>query len=136
MIFQFRDCELDTERREFRRKGIAQSLEPQVFRVLVHLIENRHRVVTRNELYGAIWHGRVVAESALYSRIKSVRAAIGDEGQAQEQIRTVSRSGYQFVADVVEVTPRVAAANASPTTGRWEISSGPNSRARRPSSKS
>ena len=101
MIYQFRDCELDTERLEFRRNGITQSLEPQVFRLLAHLLENRHRVVTRNELYDTIWNGRVVAESALYSRIKSVRAAIGDEGA--DPIRTVSRTGYQFVAEVVEV---------------------------------
>ena len=92
---------MDTERLEFRRNGITQSLEPQVFRLLAHLIENRHRVVTRNELYDTIWNGRVVAESALYSRIKSVRAAIGNDGT--DPIRTVSRSGYQFVAEVEEV---------------------------------
>jgi TolB-like protein/DNA-binding winged helix-turn-helix (wHTH) protein len=100
VIYQFHDCELDTERLEFRRNGIAQSLEPQVFRLLAHLIENRHRVVTRNELYETIWNGRVVAESALYSRIKSVRAAIGDD--EPDPIRTVSRTGYQFVAEVAE----------------------------------
>ncbi|HLA71775.1 MAG TPA: winged helix-turn-helix domain-containing protein [Steroidobacteraceae bacterium] len=97
---------MDTERLEFRRNGITQSLEPQVFRLLAHLIENRHRVVTRNELYDTIWNGRVVAESALYSRIKSVRAAIGDDGA--DPIRTVSRSGYQFVAEVA--TPQSARA--------------------------
>lgn len=117
MIFQFRDCELDTGRLELRRNGVVQSLEPQVFRLLAHLIENRHRVVTRNELYETIWSGRVVAESALYSRIKSARAAIGDEGQAQELIRTSNRSGYQFVADVVEVKPAVDTARASPPSG-------------------
>jgi TolB-like protein/DNA-binding winged helix-turn-helix (wHTH) protein/tetratricopeptide (TPR) repeat protein len=101
VIYRFRDCELDTERLEFRRNGIAQSLEPQVFRLVAHLIENRHRVVTRNELYDTIWNGRVVAEAALYSRIKSVRAALGDDGA--DPIRTVSRTGYQFVAEVVEI---------------------------------
>ena len=110
MIYRFRDCELDTGRLEFRRNGTPQSLEPQVFRLLAHLIENRQRVVTRNELYETIWNGRVVAEAALYSRIKSVRAAIGDEGA--DPIRTVSRTGYQFVADVVEVD---AVANDVPT---------------------
>ena len=100
MIYRFLDCELDTERHDFRRNGIAQSLEPQVFRLLAHLIENRHRVVTRTELYDTIWNGRVVAEAALYSRIKSVRAAIGDHGT--DPIRTLSRTGYQFVAEVAE----------------------------------
>ena len=115
MIYQFRDCVLDTERLEFRRGGIAQSLEPQVFRLLAHLIENRHRVVTRNELYDTIWNGRVVAESALYSRIKSVRAAIGDD--EPNPIRTVSRTGYQFVAEVAEgatAANEVSAPQAAP----------------------
>jgi len=115
VIYQFRDCVLDTERLEFRRGGIAQSLEPQVFRLLAHLIENRHRVVTRNELYDTIWNGRVVAESALYSRIKSVRAAIGDD--EPNPIRTVSRTGYQFVAEVAEgatAANEVSAPQAAP----------------------
>lgn len=117
MIYRFRDCELDTERLELRRAGVVQPLEPQVFRLLAYLIENRERVVTRNELYEKIWNGRVVAESALYSRIKTARAAIGDEGQAQELIRTVSRTGYQFVAGLEESgTPRETPANEPPAS--------------------
>ena len=115
MLYLFRDCELNTERREFRRNGVAHPLEPQVFRLLAHLIENRHRVVTRNELYDTIWNGRVVAESALYSRIKSVRAAIGEDGA--DPIRTLSRTGYQFVAEVVEVpaaSDEVSTADSAP----------------------
>jgi TolB-like protein/DNA-binding winged helix-turn-helix (wHTH) protein len=114
VIYRFRDCELNIERLEFRRNGVVQSLEPQVFRLLAHLIEHRHRVVTRNELYDTIWSGRVVAESALYSRIKSVRAAIGDGGP--DSIRTVSRTGYQFVAEVVEADAAASEAIAPQQT--------------------
>lgn len=113
MIYRFRDCELDTARFELRRNGAVQSVEPQVFRLLAHLIENRHRVVTRAELYDAVWDGRIVAEAALYSRIKSARSAIGDEGQAQAQIRTVSRTGYQFVAEIEEPTVNGSAHDAA-----------------------
>lgn len=100
MIYQFRDCELDTARFELRRDGVVQPVEPQVYRVLLYLLEHRDRVVTRDELFRTIWEGRVVADSALYSRIKSARAAIGDQGAQPAAIRTVSRTGYQFVAPV------------------------------------
>ncbi len=135
MIFRFRDCELDTGRYELRRGGVVQPVEPQVFRLLAYLIENRNRVVTRTELYEAIWDGRIVAEAALYSRIKSARSAIGDEGQAQAQIRTVSRTGYQFVAEVEEagaanaLGARALTALPSPTTAP----AAPAARAARPS---
>lgn len=100
MIYRFRDCELDTARFELRRDGVVQPVEPQVYRVLLYLLEHRDRVVTRDELFRTIWEGRVVADSALYSRIKSARAAIGDQGSQAAAIRTVSRTGYQFVAPV------------------------------------
>jgi TolB-like protein/DNA-binding winged helix-turn-helix (wHTH) protein/tetratricopeptide (TPR) repeat protein len=109
VIYRFNDYELDTARFELRRAGTAQSLEPQVLRLLLHLVENRHRVVTRAELFETIWQGRIVADAALYSRIKSARAAIGDQGPTQALIRTVSRTGYQFVADVDERPDAVAA---------------------------
>ena len=120
MIYRFGNCELDTARFELRRDGAVQAVEPQVLRLLLYLIENRHRVITRTELFDNIWRGRVVADAALYSRIKSARAAIGD----QAFIRTVSRTGYQFVAVVEEQTAQSeaaslssGAADAAPTVG-------------------
>jgi TolB-like protein/DNA-binding winged helix-turn-helix (wHTH) protein len=102
VIYRFNDYELDTARFELRHAGTVQPIEPQVLRLLQFLIENRHRVVTRAELFATIWQGRIVGDAALYSRIKSARGAIGDQGPAQAVIRTVSRTGYQFVADVEE----------------------------------
>ncbi|MEJ0038712.1 MAG: winged helix-turn-helix domain-containing protein [Gammaproteobacteria bacterium] len=113
MIYRFGNCELDTARFELHRDGTVQALEPQVLRILLYLIENRHRVITRTELFDNIWRGRVVGDAALYSRIKSARAAIGDQGPAQAFIRTVSRTGYQFVAPVEERTAQSEAARAS-----------------------
>src|SRR5262245_60783359 len=102
MAYVFADCELDCERRELRRKGTAVHLEPQVFDVLVHLIRNHDRVVTRDELLQAVWNGRVVSEDALTSRISAARRAIGDTGEDQQLIRTVQRRGFRFVGDVRE----------------------------------
>ena len=102
MAYVFADCELDCERLELRRNGTAIHLEPQVFDVLVHLVRNHDRVVTKDELLQAVWNGRVVSEDALTSRISAARRAIGDTGEDQQLIRTVQRRGFRFVGHVGE----------------------------------
>ncbi|OAF14843.1 hypothetical protein AYJ54_41410 [Bradyrhizobium centrolobii] len=100
MQFVFRDHLLDTDRRELSREQVPISVEPQVFDLVVHLMENRDRVVSKDELIDKIWHGRVVSESTLTSRINAARKAIGDDGASQALIRTVARKGFRFVGDV------------------------------------
>ena len=102
MAYVFADCEIDCERRELHRNGAPVHLEPQVFDVLVHLVRNHDRVVTKDELLQAVWNGRVVSEDALTSRIRSARRAIGDTGEDQQLIRTVQRRGFRFVGHVRE----------------------------------
>jgi pimeloyl-ACP methyl ester carboxylesterase len=81
-------------------------VEPQVFNVLKYLLEHRNRVVPKTELLDNVWGDRFVSESALVSRIKAARRAIGDDGTAQRCIRTIFGRGYQFVAAVdVEMPP-------------------------------
>src|SRR5438309_1253426 len=87
--FEFGDCLLDTDRRELTRGSVAIALAPQVFDLLVHLLENRERVVTKDGLLDVVWQGRIVSESTLTSHINAARRAIGDSGQEQRLIRTV-----------------------------------------------
>src|SRR4051794_16930886 len=101
--FAFDDCEIDLERLELRRAGALVAIEPQVFDVLVYLVRHRDRVVTKEELLDEVWGDRFVSESALSSRIKAARRAIGDDGATQRIIRTLHGHGYRLVADVVEV---------------------------------
>lgn len=63
MQFLFRDHLLDTDRRELSREMVPVAVEPQVFDLVVHLMENRDRVVSKDELIDKIWHGRSVSES-------------------------------------------------------------------------
>jgi pimeloyl-ACP methyl ester carboxylesterase len=102
MAFVFDDYELDLSRFELRLRGVVQPVEPQVFDVLAVLLRERHRVVTKEELLDTVWGNRFVSESALTSRIKSARQAIGDTGRERRLIRTVHRRGYQFVGEVTE----------------------------------
>ncbi len=103
MRFAFDGCELDAERLELRRDGRAVAVEPQVFDVLVHLLRHRDRVVSKEELLDEVWGDRFVSESALTSRIKAARRAVGDDGAGQRIIRTSHGRGYRFVADVQEL---------------------------------
>jgi TolB-like protein/cytochrome c-type biogenesis protein CcmH/NrfG len=96
----FQDHLLDTDRRELRREQVPVAVEPQVFDLVVHLMENRDRVVSKDELIDKIWHGRSVSESTLTSRINAARKAIGDNGANQALIRTIARKGFRFVGDV------------------------------------
>lgn len=97
MIHRFGDCELDIGRHELRRAGAPIAVEPQVFALLAYLVSNPDRVVSKDELNSAVWSGRAVSDSALSSRIKSARHAIGDDGKAQSLIRTVHGRGFRFV---------------------------------------
>ena len=76
------------------------SLEPQVFDLLLFLIRNRTRVVSRDDLIAEVWNGRIVSESTLYSRITAARQAIGDSGEAQRLIKTIQRKGIRFVGEL------------------------------------
>lgn len=106
MKFVFDGQTLDVTLRELRRGTELAAVEPQVFDLLVYLICNRDRVVTKDDLIEAVWGGRIVSESTLTSRINAARKAVGDSGERQALIRTVPRKGFRFVAAVDdEATP-------------------------------
>src|SRR3954454_18097466 len=100
MILAFRDVELDLRKGELRRAGNAVHVEPQVFDLLVFLIKNRERIVSKDEILDAVWDGRIVSEAALSSRINAARKALGDNGNDQALIRTFHKRGFRFIADV------------------------------------
>lgn len=114
MRYAFADCVLDTERHEFRRDGALCHLEPQVFRLLELLLERAGEVVTRDEIIDIVWNGRIVSEATIAARISAARAAVGDTGQAQEVIRTVTRVGLQCVAEVSHEAPAGPVAAPAP----------------------
>ncbi len=107
MLYRFEDFELDTAKAELRAAGKPHPVEPQVFALLTLLVQNRERLVSRDEILDKVWDGRVVSDAALASRIKSARQALGDDGQAQRFIRTIHGQGFRFVAEVrvARVTP-------------------------------
>ncbi len=100
--YLFEDYALDIDRRELLRGTGPVSVEPQVFDLLLYLIRNRERVVSKDDLLASVWQGRVVSESALSTRINAARSVLGDNGEEQRLIKTLPRRGVRFVGAVRE----------------------------------
>jgi DNA-binding winged helix-turn-helix (wHTH) protein/pimeloyl-ACP methyl ester carboxylesterase len=102
LAFRFGGFVLDPERRELRSDAKLLAVEPQVLDLLVFLVRNRDRVISRDELLSGVWGGRIVSDSAIGARINAARRAIGDDGEQQRSIRTFARKGFRFVGEVHE----------------------------------
>jgi Tol biopolymer transport system component/DNA-binding winged helix-turn-helix (wHTH) protein len=106
------------------------ALEPKSFRLLLFLIENRHRVVRKEEILSVVWQGVAVSDNALTRAVAQIRKALDDDPKQPRYIETVPTMGYRFRA-VVEVganrehqpTPAVATALPAhkPSRLRWLI---------------
>lgn len=124
MHLAFSGYEVDLDRHELRCGSEVVHVEPQVFDLLVHLVRNRDRVVSKDELFETIWQGRFVSEAALSSRINAARKAVGDDGNRQALIRTIHKRGFRFVGEVEErdagaaAEPAPAPPRSAPTVAR------------------
>jgi len=103
--YLFEEYAFDTERRELHRGVDVVSVTPQVFDLLDYLIRNREHVVSKDDLINAIWNGRIISDTALATRLNAARTAIGDSGEEQRLIRTLSRKGFRFVG-IVQVVEK------------------------------
>jgi len=101
--FRFDNHELESELRELTRDGVRIPMQPQVFDLLLFLVAQRDRIVSKDDLVAEVWGNRPISDSALNSRINAVRKALQDDGKAQRLIRTIPRKGFRFVGDCVEI---------------------------------
>ena len=88
MQYVFGDYALDPNRRELTRNAEAVAIGPKVFDLLLYLVQNRERVVSKDDFLTSVWAGRIVSESTLTSHINAARKAVGDNGEEQRLIRT------------------------------------------------
>ncbi|MDP7547316.1 MAG: winged helix-turn-helix domain-containing protein, partial [Alphaproteobacteria bacterium] len=121
MAYLFGDCELDPGLHELRRARHAIAVEPQVFDLLLYLVEHRDRLISRDELNQKIWNGRAVSDWALSNCMKMARQAIGDSGKKQDYIRTFPRRGFRFVGDVEIHGPVDRAAGPASTETELDV---------------
>jgi TolB-like protein len=118
--YLFEGYALDPDCRELFRDSQPVALEPKVFDLLLYLIRNRERVISRDELVETVWEGRVVSDSALGTRINAARAALCDDGAQQRLIRTLPRKGLRFVGTVREEMRVAGAGTAQVSSGNSE----------------
>jgi Tol biopolymer transport system component len=95
------------------RGGQLVSLEPKSFKVLVHLIENRGRAVSKDDLIREVWNGAFVTDNALTRVIAQLRRELGDDAKQPKYIETVPTVGYRFVAELKTVAEDVEPAEAA-----------------------
>lgn len=118
MRYRFGACDLRESSHELYVDGKPRAVEPQVFDLLRHLVSNAGLLVSRDDLIEAVWSGRIVSDAAVSSRISAARAAIGDDGEKQQWIKTVPRRGFRFVAEVETVDDRESAPSRDRAGGR------------------
>ncbi len=112
MRYLFDAFVLDTAVRELSERGATVKIEPKVFELLLYLVENRNRAVSKDDVVEAVWDGRFISEAAVSSAVRSIRKALGDDGKSQRYVKTVHGHGFRFVAPVVEAGAGHAAATA------------------------
>jgi TolB-like protein/DNA-binding winged helix-turn-helix (wHTH) protein/tetratricopeptide (TPR) repeat protein len=101
----FDDVVVDRANFSVRKLDKTRTLTPRAFDVLVYLIEQRGRVVNKQELFEQIWKESFVTDSALAREIKEIRRALGDEAGAPRYIETVHKRGYRFIAELKPGNP-------------------------------
>ena len=102
-VYRFDDFEVDPETWRLSRGGQEIHLKPGVLELLIYLIANRGRLVTRQELMDTVWGDTVISESALTKAAARLRKALGDDSATHRYLETVRSRGYRFVADVEEI---------------------------------
>ena len=105
MIYAFESFEVDVAAYELRKAGLIQNIEKQVFDLLLLLVANPDRVITKDEIIETVWGGRVISDAAVNSRISTLRSALDDSGREQRLIKTIHNQGLRFVGTVVEAKP-------------------------------
>lgn len=116
--FKFEDFEVRPGAWQLLKAGVPVPIEPKAFRVLVYLLRNRGRLVTKEELLSAVWEDAAVTDNSLTRSIASLRRQLGDDAREPRFIVTMHTSGYRFVFPVATSADAVDRPNDSvPSVG-------------------
>ena len=106
MIYRFGGYSLDPGRRELRREDEILEVQPKVLDLILTLVRQRERVVTRDELLDQLWGDAAVIEGVLTTAVHAARAALDDSAARHWAIKTVARRGYRFIASVEQLAAK------------------------------
>src|SRR2546429_8587535 len=99
-IYRFAEIEVDTGQGCVRQNGEERHLRQQTFQVLVYLLEQKERLVTKDELLQNIWSGTAVTDDALVQCVMDIRRALGDDSRRPRFIKTIPKLGYRFIGEL------------------------------------
>jgi DNA-binding winged helix-turn-helix (wHTH) protein len=102
VTFEFTPFVLDPAKRVLLRGGVPQTLTPRAFDLLLLLVQQRDRVLSKDEILRTVWADTVVEESNLNQQVFVLRKALNGDGHGPEYIATIPRRGYRFVGEVTE----------------------------------
>jgi DNA-binding winged helix-turn-helix (wHTH) protein len=100
MAYEFANCLIDPDKHLFVCDGLPVHLEPQVFDLLLILVDRKGRLVTKGDLVETVWQGLSVSDATISARINAARKAVGDTGRTQAIIKTVHGRGFQLNVEV------------------------------------
>src|ERR1700716_737611 len=103
-LYRINGVEIDTSRFCLKHDGEKPPLRQQTFQVLVYLLEQRERLVTKDELIDYVWRDTAVTDNALEQCLAEIRKVLGDDSRNPRFIKTVPRRGYRFIGKVEEVS--------------------------------
>src|SRR5687768_5546772 len=101
-VYRFEDVEVDVVRGTVTRAGEARHLRQKTFQVLVYLIENRDREISKDQIIKDVWHATAVVDDVLVQSVKDIRRALGDDAHRPRFIRTIPKHGYRFIGELSE----------------------------------
>src|SRR5215471_13278724 len=117
-VFRFGSFELSEREGELRKNGVLIKLQEQPFRVLVELVANAGRRVSRENLHNKLWPSDTFVDFdvGLNSAIRKLRQALNDDADHPHYIETLAKRGYRFLAPVVEIGANGAEQHSQPTS--------------------
>jgi tetratricopeptide (TPR) repeat protein/DNA-binding winged helix-turn-helix (wHTH) protein len=104
-LYRIEDIELDTAQGYLKQDGQQHRLRQQTLQVLLYLIEQRQRPVTREELRQTIWPEVIVSDNALEQCLAEIRRSLGDDSRHPRFVKTIPKVGYCFIGQVEEICP-------------------------------
>jgi TolB-like protein/Tfp pilus assembly protein PilF len=99
LVYEFDDVVVDSGNFRILKSGQTKKITPRAFEVLLFLIKRKDQLVSKQELFEAVWKESFVTDNALTRMIKEIRQVIGDNADFPRYIETVSKRGYRFIAE-------------------------------------
>ena len=120
-FYEFGSFRLNPAERLLLRDDVAVSLSPKGFELLVFLVTNHGRLVTKEQIFQSVWAGSFVEESNLTVNISALRRALGEKESGLQYIETVTKAGYRFTASVLERQDRDEGARPSEPPDEFQV---------------